>query len=140
MEQIFKVGDRVFDYLYGWGVVLGVSKDNYDIDEYGTVRVMFDRGNRLSYYNLDGTKNFNVSSTLSFTEYTLDGFNQERPEELPNRGDIVWVRDADCEPWLVTHFMKKVGKKFYGSDSFSEDNMTFWFRLTTKNPYYHEQN
>jgi hypothetical protein len=70
--QIFKVGDRVFDALYGWGEVI-------NCDGYGSfpVIVYFDKGNK-SWYTLDGRVYLESNPTLSFTEYTLEGFSQQR--------------------------------------------------------------
>lgn len=73
MDNIFKKGDRVFCALYGWGAVSQVDKgDTY------TNKVDFDNGERDSY-TVDGRRLEEVTKTLSFTEYTLDGFSQERP-------------------------------------------------------------
>ena len=77
MGNKFKIEDKVYHIQYGWGEVKNVSFD--------LVNVIFNDGANITF-------NFRLKSLLSFTEYTLDGFSQDRPEPLPNKGDIVWVR------------------------------------------------
>jgi hypothetical protein len=79
-RQIFKIQDRVFDALYGWGEVI-------NCDGYGSfpVIVYFDKGNK-SWYTLDGRVYLESNPTLSFTEYTLEGFSQERQIKFPCTG------------------------------------------------------
>ena len=76
-KQIFKVGDRVFDILYGWGKVIDDNKGGlfpigvqFDDDDSQEVIVYTDDGKHMP-----GEE----SPLLSFTEYTLQGFSQERP-------------------------------------------------------------
>ncbi len=76
---------------------------------------------------------------LSFTEYTLEGFSQERPEPLPKRGDVVWVRESGASDWRVSHFFGKVGDKYLAS-IFGIENLAYtWPQMTTKNPHANEQ-
>lgn len=73
METIFKVGDKVFDINFGWGKVTDVNPgDNYPI------YVKFKRAKRCWYTN-KGEYLLDSPPTLSFTEYKLNGFSQERP-------------------------------------------------------------
>lgn len=75
MKTIFKVGDRVFDFLHGWGEVKEIQKD-------GTHVIKVDFDNYSSNYTRDG-KNYHTDllPILSFTEYNLidGGFSQEKP-------------------------------------------------------------
>lgn len=117
-EQIFKIDDRVFNCHIGWGKIIK--------EDYTHPTVLWD----------DGEQGYCPKIYLSFTEYTLKGFSQERPEELPNEGDIVWVRNADPGIWAIGHFYKKIDDYFYVSNSVGEKE---WSRrgleITTKNPY-----
>lgn len=75
MKEIFKAGDKVFDMRYGWGIVfdvytLGGSKY--------PVFVVFGDGFYQREYTSDGIESHSILPTLSFTEYTLSGFSQER--------------------------------------------------------------
>ena len=74
-EQIFKVGDRVFDAMCGWGEVK-------DIDKH-LVFVKFDKDDNTDEYYDDGRFcKSDINPRLSFTEYGFDNrFSQERPEE-----------------------------------------------------------
>lgn len=90
MEQAFKVGDKVFNIQYGWGVIS---------DIYSEMIIVKFNGIQYGFLNVN-------NKTLSFTEYTLEGFSQERPDDLPKKGDIVWVRDREYDNWMITYFMK----------------------------------
>jgi hypothetical protein len=116
MDEIFKKGDRVYHYLYKWGTIRNANKSFASID--------FDV---IGYAMCD-------VDPLSFTEYTLEGFSQERPEELPNKGDIVWVRDEDGEHWRVTHFIKKSQDSYWTSIDMQLKTLMPWKQLTTINP------
>jgi hypothetical protein len=87
MKEIFKVEDKVFDFKYGWGFVYDASCP---------IIVRFSEYT-ASYAKKD-------LKTLSFTEYTLQGFSQERPIELPEVGDRCLVRNEDYEPWYLAVF------------------------------------
>jgi hypothetical protein len=108
--QIFKVGDRVFDAAFGWGEVTG-----YETNSSFPVGVFFDIGEHDSYTR-DGRLTENSIPTLSFTEYTLEGFSQERPEpeiKFPCTGMFEGKRFGIC-----------VGKDKYGY--FRGEQGTYW--------------
>lgn len=75
-KQIFKIGDRVFDIIFGWGKVTEVY---YPQDRDYPVSVQFE--NSVIIYTYDGKWAHGDSySRLSFTEYGFDDrFSQERP-------------------------------------------------------------
>ena len=75
-KQTFEKGDRVFDYLKGWGEIVHLYSDNWeDVDDNYTVCVVkFDSSEELEHF----TK-YLATKTLSFTEYTLQGFTKEKP-------------------------------------------------------------
>ena len=133
MKTIFKEGDKVFDIQYGWGIVKRIDFDaNYPIF------CRFD--NDKQCYSIDGKIISGAIPTLSFTEYTLEGFSQERPEELPKPGDVVWVRDNEWDNWMITYFRRfsSYGPLKYGTNPRnSDDSMSIYYYryLTTKNPY-----
>ena len=72
-KKIFKVGDRVFDAMCGWGEVK-------DIDRH-LVFVKFDKDDNIDEYYDDGRFcESDINPRLSFTEYGFDNrFSQERP-------------------------------------------------------------
>jgi hypothetical protein len=141
MEQIFKEGDKVFDIRYGWGLVVSVNMLTND----WPVEVVFNgKEELLDEYTFDGRAFINYPPTLSFTEYTLEGFSQERPEPLPKPGDIVWVRDTCYDSWMITYFRKfnNDATKTYGCNPRnSADSLSIYYYkyLTTKNPYANEK-
>ena len=73
---MFKVGDRVFNYQYGWGTI------NEELTKF--ILVLFDNCKSVSIpFAKDGKETSRSERpTLSFTEYTLEGFSQERPRPL----------------------------------------------------------
>ena len=73
---MFKIRDRVFDILYGWGEVICLYSSDWEklASDYLACGVKFDNGEEFHY-----TKNVALKS-LSFTEYGFDDrFSQERP-------------------------------------------------------------
>lgn len=127
MKDIFKEGDRVFHIQYGWGTIKNVLNDMY----------VFDKGSEIFGFPKDNNK------TLSFTEYTLNGFSQERPEELPKKGQVVWGKNIDENSWHIGHFhifdKNSISLKYCISSN-PLGNKTLWVQqITTTNPYEDEQ-
>lgn len=94
-KQIFKVGDKVFDIRYGWGIVEYL----YTIDwekagpEFLVCKVDFNNEEEPYIY----TKK-SATQMLSFTEYTLQGFSQERAinyEEYIGKWGKFWDSNKD---------------------------------------------
>ncbi len=108
-KEIFKVEDKVFHFLCGWGTIQEI-KDN------------------MIYIDFNGQKK-HVSSNdnlLSFTEYTLEGFSQERPIVLPEVGKWCLVRDSDRETWMAVQFKKYDKTK---PSKFIDSNNNGWNQL-----------
>ena len=99
MEQsIFKVGDEVYDYDFGKGVV-------EEISEGGVYAILVQFKGIKERFLSDGrfTKG-NKNPRLSFTPYDLinGGFSQQRPIKLPKRGQLVWVES--CNSWKAKYY------------------------------------
>ena len=76
--MIFKKGDKVYDYAYGWGEVYDIN----EVVDYYPLLIEFQH--IKLYYNFKGVSEFGLLPTLAFYDYTLEGFSQVRPkEELP---------------------------------------------------------
>lgn len=75
-KQTFEKGDRVFHYLKGWGEIVHLYSDNWEEvdDNYTVCVVRFESIEELEHF----TK-YLATKMLSFTEYSLQGFTQERP-------------------------------------------------------------
>ena len=128
IDPIFKSGDKVYHYKYGWGEILRI--------DYSPVRrIIMDFENEVDF----SREMYNESNLLSFTEYRLEGFSQERPEELPKKGQIVWGKTEFFKEWYIGHFYEKRGDDYLIS---SNPNPTGWHNIvqeiTTKNPYNNE--
>ena len=99
MKEIFKVGDRIFHIQYGWGEVLE------EINCYGNLKITFDK-EVPQWCFID-------KSFISFTEYTLQGFSQERPIVLPEVGELCLVKDEKHELWIAKRFISYNPEKAY---------------------------
>lgn len=136
METKFRKGDRVFDIMYGWGNVINIDTYNRNC-----IEVLFDDKLKKTYLfdALYPSEGGYPRPVLSFTEYRLEGFTQERPEELPNAGDIVWIRNEFPSEWEIGYFFKKEGNTYYTSAS---KNSQGWrsagLYIRTTNPYENE--
>jgi hypothetical protein len=133
MKTIFELGDKVFDHKFGWGKVKEINSSSLFC-------VVVDFINFEKIYLENGSLFLEQNPSLSFTEYTLKGFSQERPESLPERGDVVWVRNFEIDPWEVAHFIEKQDH-FYlvnPNNPYNESGVCYRF-LTTVNPYKKEQ-
>lgn len=76
-ENIFKLGDKVFDALKGWGVVIETTR----ILPY-SIRVRFDSGGDYDCTSSGYYFDDDLVPRLSFTEYDFvnGGFSQVRPK------------------------------------------------------------
>ena len=92
METIFKVGDRVYDFNFGWGTVVNTERTSLYI-----VEVKFDNCIDNVSYTIDGKFVYRDSlPRLSFTKYDFvnGGFGQERPinyEDYIGKWGKFWV-------------------------------------------------
>ena len=89
---MFKVGDKVFSYQFGWGEIKGIRETmDYPLD------VSFGNDVEHAYTKCGRDFDTDLQPTLSFTEYDLvnGGFSQERPKK-EMIGKLVVVLD-DCE-------------------------------------------
>ena len=110
---MFKVGDKVFNYQYGWGTI------NEELTKY--ILVLFDNCKSVSIpFSKDGKETSRSERpTLSFTEYTLEGFSQERPRPLevpiPLKVENVDIKKLwnTCEDFI----------SFLDSDEYHEDKI-----------------
>ncbi len=99
-NKIFKVGDRVYHFDFGWGVIDDISESENDLHP---IQVTFEEDTK--YFTIDGRYNdYSKNKSLSFTEYTLQGFSQERLIELPEFGELCLVRNEDNEEWILGKF------------------------------------
>ena len=75
-EEIYQVGDRVFDAQFGWGIVFNIDSSNYP------VIVNFKSGSVKSYTEKGFYSTTDLEPALSFTEYNFvnGGFSQNRED------------------------------------------------------------
>lgn len=73
-KSIFKLDDKVYDIHFGWGEVVKIIDSRWDYP------IVVNFSNSRESYTANG-EFFKGVKTLSFTEYTLNGFSQERPKK-----------------------------------------------------------
>jgi hypothetical protein len=120
-KTIFKEKDIVYVTSLGWGMVIDAGCSTPD----GWVGIETNSG-RIIHVD---------TYLVSFTEYTLEGFSQDR---LPERGEVVWVRSANAPKWVISHFIKKDDSGYYCVNNANIDKVGYYGRytqLTTTNPY-----
>lgn len=72
LRNQFKLNDRVFHILYGWGTII---QDNRNMK----LRVLFEQEDD-DYISTSNLKEYVQVRLLSFTEYKLEGISQDRSE------------------------------------------------------------
>lgn len=97
-ETIFKVGDLVYCYIHGWGKVVKINDKSH---KYPIVVRFKDMD--FSYTTEGSPFEDAVSPTLSFSEYTLEGFTQTRPLK---EFDAVFYKIDQDSPWQIGHYYK----------------------------------
>lgn len=111
MKEVFKVGDKVYHISYGWGIVKSI-----DIGSFPVI-VSFEIKGYDSYnisFSKDGIETSeDKTSLLSFTEYTLQGFSQERPIILPKVGELCLVSNSQNFEDLKLGFFKEYKDGFF---------------------------
>jgi hypothetical protein len=121
-KSVFKEGDRVFEYKNGWGTVRDIIGGTH----WHSVMVEFD--------NILPVATQMNSFYLSFTEYKLEGFTQV-PEIIPEKGQVVWVKDEEHEEWVVGHFINKEGSYYMASYTNNETRKFPYRMMTTIFPF-----
>ena len=107
-KQIFKRGDKVFHYAYKWGKVIKTREEAY---KGGTIVVVAFEDKEAGMVNFQGRGIL----LLSFTEYTLQGFSQERPIDW---NDYVGKWGKFCEDKEKTKFIIGKLKKYDDNDEY----------------------
>lgn len=126
--MIFKKGDKVFDHLHGWGEVVYAYVD-------GKYPVWVRFGQVERFYTQCGRLRTHQPPTLSFTEYTLEGLSQERPEELPKKGQLVYVKEYEDDAWNIRFFSHKENDCYYCFRGQRKSGKThLWRYMETENP------
>ena len=114
-KQIFKRGDKVFHYAYKWGKVIKTREEAYKGE---TIVVVAFEDKEAGMVNFQGRGIL----LLSFTEYTLQGFSQERPidwnDYVGKWGKFTDIGDEDVVISKLTRVMnmKKEAYPFVSSD------------------------
>ena len=72
LRNQFKLNDRVFHILYGWGTII---QDNRNMK----LRVLFEQEDD-DYISTSNLKEYVQVRLLSFSEYKLEGISQDRSE------------------------------------------------------------
>ena len=84
--SIFKVDDKVYNHNYGWATVIENGSYSY-----------------LCLAENGETFEIQAKIDLSFTEYTISGFSQERLIELPEIGELCLFSNNEVN-WSIGEF------------------------------------
>lgn len=131
-KQIFKVGDKVYDIRYGWGEVIN---DNWS--DVCPIRVKYENGFSDTYTHYGSWHQKFKNPLLSFTEYTIQGFSQERPKPQPKVGKmcVFWDGDEDDNRGRrVIAILERIYDGVY------YENDTPWVNCITLEEFYKQQN
>jgi hypothetical protein len=120
-KTIFKEKDRVYVTSLGWGKVIDAGCSTPS----GWVGIETNSG-RIIHVD---------TYLVSFTEYTLEGFSQDRPEESPNKGDIVWIREMETKMYVPIVFIEAIKEHYVLSFNFIDIKTVHKDFVETKNPY-----
>lgn len=139
MKTIFKKGDRVFDIRFGWGKV--VYKDKEILFPIGVQFDDDDDSQEIVFYTNDG-KNMPSDKLplLSFTEYTLQGFSQERSidydEYIGKWGKFNDHGEEDCSICKLKdvnykgQFVDYLGNKWDGFEPLTDEQVELLSKIT----------
>lgn len=109
MKTTFEKGDKVFDIRFGWGVIIFMYSLNWEKEEDSKLLcvVKFENEEEEVHY----TKQVALK-LLSFTEYTLRGFNQiHKIDYSPYIGKWCKFRHRDYEEFYYLCILKSVDEK-----------------------------
>lgn len=112
MKHNFKVGDKVFDYRYGWMIIISSENKNNENSKDHVCTIINNSNKYIHYYNED-------IKALSFTEYTLDGYSNEIPIEEFKIG-YFWD-DDDFSACIYSKLIKIHPNSDYKYESLSEN-------------------
>jgi hypothetical protein len=120
-KTIFKEKDRVYVTSLGWGKVIDAGCSTPT----GWVGIETNSG---IIVHVD-------TYLVSFTEYTLEGFSQDRPEPAPEIGQVVWGKGTYTTNWSIGYYLGKEDNSYKISSI--PNALSYWlaFIITTKNPY-----
>lgn len=86
MEQIFREGDKVYNFSLGW---LTIKRFEKVVDG-------------VNFYKVEGFIGLVSEDALSFTEYTLQNFSQERPINWNDYvGQFGFFKDREYEEGVL---------------------------------------
>ena len=99
-NQEFKVGDRVWSFIFGWGAV-----EEIDSEIMYPVYVNFDSG-KTNTHTTDGFYLLDHESpTLFHANQGKIEFDTNEPIDLED-GQPIWVRGSEKREWIPRHFAR----------------------------------
>ena len=134
-KREFKVGDRVWSLIYGWG---NVNEIDSKIGSEYLVRVVFDSGEWESY-TVDGFWKIDHKNPSLF--HANQGKIEFNTDEPIVDGQPIWVRSEESFDWFPRHAKElgKAGGVFChnnGTTKHSNEtgDATFWQHFRTTDP------
>ena len=114
MKTIFEKGDKVFDIRFGWGTINYLYSIDWEKEKDSNLvcEVKFENGEEIHYSKKVASK------LLSFTEYTLKGFNQIHKKDYSQYiGKWCKFRDKNFEKFYYLCILKSVDERGFFYDS-----------------------
>ena len=134
----FKVGDRVWSLLLGWG---SVKRIDSNIEEAYPVYVVFDSGKGKCFTKHGIFHAVDKNPSLFHANQGKIEFDTDEPIELVD-GQPIWVRDSETHEWKPrhsAHCAEGGGVYCYWNgrtkhSSAGEKNVTHWQHFRTTDP------
>ena len=101
-KREFKVGDRVYSLVYGFGTVKGIDSKN---EMAYPVCVGFDSGREEGFKKNGLYTTAHKNPTLFHANQGKVEFDTDEPIELVEDQPI-WVRNSGCRKWTARHFAR----------------------------------
>lgn len=103
----FRVGDRVWDFQFGWGRINEIAVDAYPVGVY------FDERPGIEWFSKDGKYEDHESlhRTLFFEEIPIPESAIKRPW-TPEPGEWVAVKNSMDSCWHIREFVKQEDSSF----------------------------
>lgn len=100
IETQFKLGDKVWSFVYGWGEVSKITNDRYPI--YVNFKSKIDNGNFIINYTNNGEESPDVNQSLFFDEIKFKVPKRPLPQlEVDTK---VLVRNSTSDRWEKKYF------------------------------------
>ena len=104
-----KVGDRVWDFQYGWGVIDGINKE---VGISFPISIWFDI-EEIKYFDFKGRLTSKAKPTLFWNEFEIPKEAFEKPKPKLEVDTLVWVWWDKCKSEKLLRFFSHFDDEGY---------------------------